>query len=499
MLEGTSFSKRATGSSLNHSLLTAVLLLLVAAATQSALARFEWHVYSPTQEVTGPILKPGEVHTEQIKGDQTRSFSIELAAREYAAFRIEQYGIILVASLYDPHDRLVIQMDNPTGGHGPILFSTIASVPGKYQLKVATSTKWTNPGTFKIIVEETRASNPDDKHLIDAYQDFAEGRKNVQENNFRAALPFFERSMKLWQVRKNVRWQAMTHFALAEAYNGVERGRPNAIKELEAGLQILNSDTAPADWRLKASTLNDLGSYYTSTGEIDRGMNVLDQAYQLYSEHQDRRGQASSLNQMALANARLGNYSRALELVEKAIPLRYAENDLPGASSLISGLGVIADRLGEPEKALQHLSKASREWEKVGDLPAGDRRRVALLLNNLAAVNDKLGRWEQARDLYDKALTMLGPGDGRIATLDNKGELYASLGEIEKARKCYEEALSLLPPEKFDADLKAGILVHLGQLFLMEKNLPGAVKMFEDARALKPSVRRLADVLTNLG
>lgn len=494
---------KATGSLLNHSRVRAVSLLVVLAAAPSALAnfkdRFEWRLYARPQDVTVPILKRGEIRTEQIAAGKTLSFPITLATGEYAAFRIEQHGIILSASLYDPQDKLVIRIDNPAGGHGPILFSTIASLPGSYRLDVSSNSTWTNPGTFEIVVEELRDSRLDDQPVVAAHQAFAEGRKNARDNNFRAALPFFETALKFWQLTPNPHWQALTHFCIAQAYAGIERGRPNAIKELEDGLQILEKETPPNDWRLKASTLNDLGSHSIAAGEIERGMEVLDRALQLYSEHQDRRGQASSLNNTALAYARLGNYSRALELVEKAIPLRYAENDLPGASNLIGALGVIADRLGEPDKALQYLSEAQRQWEKVGKLSPGDRRRVALLLNNLAAVNDKLGHWELARDLYDKALTMLGDADGRVATLDNKGELYASLGEIKRARECYEEALRLLPAEKFDADLKAAILVHLGQLFLIESNTAGAVKMFEEARAVKPPVRRLADVLTNLG
>ncbi|HEU4875748.1 MAG TPA: CHAT domain-containing protein, partial [Pyrinomonadaceae bacterium] len=492
-----------TGSLLNHSRLAAVLLLVMAAGAQSARARledrFEWRLYSPRQDVTAQSLKPGEKLTRQIDGVQTLSFPITLAARDYAAFRVEQHNIILLVTLFDPENKPVIQMDNPAGGYGSIVFSTIAAVSGTYRVDVAARDKWTNPSKFDITVDEWRGSKPDDRRLVDAQQAFVEGRRNVRDNNFVAALPFFEHSLLFWQETKNARWQALTHFARAQAYAGIARERPNAIKELEAALHILKEEMAPNDWRLKASSQNDLGAHYAAAGEIDRGINLLNQAFTLYSQYQDRRGQASSLNLQAMAYARLGNYSRALELVEKAIPLRYAENDLPGATALMSGLGFIADRLGETEKALEHLSKAWREWEKLGDLSADDRRRVAILLNNLAAVNDKLGHWEQARDLYDKALSILGEGEARVATLDNKGEMYASLGDVKRARECYEEALRLLPPEKFDADLKAGILVHLGQVFSMEGNLSAAVSAFEEARALKPPPRRLADVLTNLG
>ena len=146
------------------------------------------------------------------------------------------------------------------------------------------------------------------------------------------------------------------------------------------------------------------------------------------------------------------------------------------------------------------LNEAWEEWQKLGEIALSDRRRVAFLLNNLAAVSDKSGQWEKAGDYYDRALAMFRDGDqGRAATLANKGELYASLGDFKKARNFYEEALSILPAEKFDSEIKASILLNFGQLFFLERDLPNAVKSFEQARAAKPSQRKLADVLTNLG
>ena len=124
---------------------------------------------------------------------------------------------------------------------------------------------------------------------------------------------------------------------------------------------------------------------------------------------------------------------------------------------------------------------------------------MAILLQNLAIANDRLGQWEKARDYYDKALAMLSEGDeSRPAVLDSKGELYASFGDLKNARDCYDEALRTLPAEKFDPDLKAGILVHVGQLFSMQNEIANAVSSFQQGRELKPSPPKLADVLTNL-
>lgn len=467
-------------------------ILLIAGGYSSAAQSLDVIPRVPTKEVAAKGT---------IDGGNTKAFSMTLVAEEFVVLRVEQHGSILLASLFDPQHKLLMQVDNPAGGHGPIVLSTIAPVSGNYRVEVLSRDTWANPADFEIAVDELRAAGPEDRGFVDAQQAFAEGRKNMRNGDGRAALAAFDSSMNFWKQAKNSRWQALTHFATAQAYEAIGvRERPNAIKELEACLRILNEGMAPNDWRLKASALNDLGSHNTFTTELERAINQLNEAFNLYSSHQDRRGQASSLNNLSLTEGRLGNYSRARELVEKALPLRYEENDRAGAINLLNSLGAIADRLGEPDKALQRFLEAQLEWEKLGELSPRDRRRVAILQGNLATIHDKLGHWDEARAAYDKVLALLDAGDPvRISMLDNKGELYASLGEVSKARECYEEALKLLPAEKFDPDVKAGIMVHLGQLAFYEGELANAISSFEQARAMKPGPPRLAEVLTNLG
>ena len=231
---------------------------------------------------------------------------------------------------------------------------------------------------------------------------------------------------------------------------------------------------------------------------MELAIQLLKEAFDLFSNHHDRRGQASSLNNLAIAHNATGNFSLARELVQQALPLRYAENDTAGAINLINSLGGASDSLGEPDKALEYFEQALKEWLKLEESQR-DQRRGAVLLQNLAVASDKLGQWEKARDYYDRALTLFSEGDSaRSATLDSKGDLYASFGDLEKARNCYEEALQILPAEKFDLDIKAGILVHMGQLAALQDDLASAVRKFEQARDLKPQPPRLAGVLTNL-
>src|SRR5688572_5224240 len=478
--------------------LLVTLLAVSAVSVIEATVRFT----TPQPSASGyQLQKPGDVAKGEIQGGQNRTLPVKLSAGEYAKFRVEQYGSILLVSLFDPQGKEIIQMDNPSGGHGPIIFSIIASLTGDYSIHVLSKDKWAHLASFKLIIDEIRSARTEDQSVIDAERAFAEGRKNSRNDNPAVALPQYERSLAVWKSTNDERWQALTHFAMSEAYRALGgRERPKAMKELEAALAIVSRNVAPNDWRLKAATLNDLGANFVLTSQIDRGISILKEALTLFLAHNDRRGQASSLNHLAIAYGRTGDLLLAQESIQRALPLRYAENDQAGAINLKNSLGGVFDLLGEPDNALRSLNEAWEEWQKLGEIAPSDRRRVAFLLNNLAAVSDKLGQWEKARDYYDRALTMFRNDDqGRAATLANKGELYASLGDFKKARDFYDEALSILPAEKFDSEIKASILLNFGQLSSLERDLANAVKSFEQARAAKPSQRKLADVLTNLG
>ena len=332
---------------------------LVALPAVSAVSLIEASVRSQhfvaQQRATAVNLqKPGDVVKREIKGGETQTFSLTLSAGQYAKLRVDQYGSILLVSVFDPQQKEIIQIDNPSGGHGPIIFSTIASLSGNYRIDVLSKDKWANPANFEISFEELRIARPEDQTIIDAQQAFAEGRKNSRADNPSAALPHYERSLTIWKSLNDERWQALTHFAAGEAYRTLGgRERPKAMKELEAALEIVNHQMAPNDWRLKAATLNDLGANFVLTSQIDLGTSLLKEALTLFLAHNDRRGQASSLNHLAIAYGRTGDLLMAQESIQRALPLRYAENDQAGAINLKNSLGGVFDLLGEPDNALR--------------------------------------------------------------------------------------------------------------------------------------------------
>jgi len=446
-----------------------------------------------------PYLRAGESLTRQIKGGEAQSFTIIIAAGQYAEIYIEQHGSILLATLFDPQGKKVIQMDFPGGGYGPIKLSVIAALSGDYRLEVSSINKWANSANYDVALVELRGAEANDQSMVQNQMAFAEARNSFNADHAATAIEGYNRTLAYWQASQNRHWEAVTQYALSQAYRSVG-DRQQTEECLNKALQILKLEMTPNDWRLKASSLNDLGAIYAALGKNEQSLSVLTEALDLYAANNDKRGQASALNNIAIAHGRQGELSLALELVKKALAFRNDENDKPGAISLLNSLGAICDRLGEPDRALDYFEQALRDWQSLEQIEASDRPRLATLLNNLALECDKLGKWNQALEYYDKALDNYKDSDPRrAATLDNKGELYASLGNLTQARECYEKALKDLASGKPDLDVKAGLMVHMGQLSSAEGDLKAALVQFEQARSIQPNPPKLADVLTNLG
>ena len=76
----------------------------------------------------------------------------------------------------------------------------------------------------------------------------------------------------------------------------------------------------------------------------------------------------------------------------------------------------------------------------------GEKKVIAMSLNQLGGTNYFLGEFEQAQKYYEESLLLyreLGEKDGLAACLHNFGNTLGSLGKYEQGQKYLEESLSL--------------------------------------------------------
>src|SRR5690349_8357417 len=446
-------------------------------------------------------LSPDQSLNCKINGGEKQSFEIVLAAGQFATVTVDEHGINLKATLTASGGGKPISLDNPSGAHGPIYLYVLASNSDRFRLDVASTEAWANAGSFDVVFSASQNPTEEDQTRLKAQTYFVNARDLVSTKHSPEAIEEYGKALSLWQKLNDRHWEALTRFARSSAYVNV--GKFKEVEEnLTEALKIPDPQYETNDWRLKASILNDLGLNYSRLGEYDKAHDMLNLALNVYAAHGDQRGQASALSNHGITYLSSGEFYAARPFFEKALPFRHAENDQAGAARVLNNIGGAYDLVGEPFKALDYYTRALRSWQELEarkqlDNPA----ELATALNNVGSAYDKLGDSGSALDLYQQGLTKYKPTDpNRAATLDNIGDLYADLGDGERAKYYFDLALNFWNSvERPNVNLKANLLIHIGQYYLAQNNLPEALRFFQEAYDLTPARPWRADALTYIG
>ncbi|MFL6285040.1 MAG: CHAT domain-containing tetratricopeptide repeat protein [Pyrinomonadaceae bacterium] len=439
-------------------------------------------------------------------GGQAHAYKISLVAGQCLRVVVEQRGIIVTATLFDPTGKEMVKADNPGGAYGPVYVSAVSESPGDYRLEIRSTEAWANAGRYQVAIEDSREATPADRARIAAEKNYADGRQLLERpalagekplQKFEAALAKFEGALAYWQTTGDRHWIALTEYCLGVAHRSLGDRRA-AAEHFEKSLKIQLDER---DWRLRATVFNDGGVNYMRMDELEPAARSLNEALRIYQSHQDRRGTASALNNIGNLRLAQGKYREARESFQQALPLRHAENDRNGETILLSNLAGAADRLGEPWEALEGWSKALQIWQELrhsGEVRVPDTT-LAVAFNNVALAYDKLGEWQKALENYNVALSLYKTAAPVEAakTLDNIGELYAVLGDADSAIKYYDMARSFA--EGKDPVAMASVLSHIGQEYVSEGKLAGALAYFERSLALSKGTPEEANTLTNIG
>lgn len=442
-------------------------------------------------------LVPGAGFEKELAGGKAYTYKISLRAAQFLRVVVEQRGIIITATLFDPGGRELVRADNASGAYGPVYVSTVSESAGDYRIEIRSNEKWANVGRYQIAIEDLRDAKPSDRALVAAEKSYADGRQFLALGKSADAAEKFEEALKYWRPLGERHWLALTEYCLgvANARGGERRA---AAEHFDNSLKV---EIDERDWRLRATTFNDRGVNYARMGEAQQATASLDEALRVYQSHQDRRGVASALNSIGYLYLGTGRYRDADESFRKALPLRRVEKDRFGEAVLLSNIGSAAERLGEPHEALEGNSAAVRIWQELKQ--SGDPRvtepTLAAGLNNVALAYDRLGEWQKALETYEEALSLYkaAPPVEAAKTLDNIGELYAVLGDADTAVRYYDKARDFARGK--DPAAEANVLSHIGQVYLSEGKAAGALAYFQRALALRKGGPEKANTLTNIG
>ena len=191
---------------------------------------------------------------------------------------------------------------------------------------------------------------------------------------------------------------------------------------------------------------------------------------------------------LAQSETALGNYARAAELLSGVLERtrRVQGAEATPTANTIQGLALAQIHLGD-------LAAGERGLREAGELLSTGLEPthpwVANNLRNLAIVVAQQGRLEEALELIDQAIALLGADDpSRPYMVGQRSTILLRLGRVAQAREgalASARALDRLVPEGHPS--RADAQVWLGRIALAEGRWIEAAEHFEAALAMRAS------------
>ncbi|MCY1075578.1 serine/threonine-protein kinase [Archangium lansingense] len=211
---------------------------------------------------------------------------------------------------------------------------------------------------------------------------------------------------------------------------------------------------------------------------------------------------AQTLYEVAFLKDLHGDYAGAETLVRRAISVAAKSKDLV---MLAKAWGLLFREVGWRQARYQEAEGLTLAMESAMEVADDDETRSDAL-NDQAIAFQEMGRYEEARSLYERVLEfrrkVLGAEHPKvIAALNNLGVALGALGKYEEARTAYEQALDLRRKTLgSDNPLVANSYSNLGTALGQLGKHDEALELYERALAIRKNALGLEhpDVATSL-
>ncbi|OFX61464.1 MAG: hypothetical protein A2046_00090 [Bacteroidetes bacterium GWA2_30_7] len=164
-------------------------------------------------------------------------------------------------------------------------------------------------------------------------------------------------------------------------------------------------------------------------------------ALTIYREINDIKGISKTHNNIGLVNYKMGNYDIAIENYMKSLKMREETGDKKGMMFCYFNIGGVHKDQNNFDKALEYFTKALKIAEELND-----KEGIYLGNNNLGVMQDLMGNQEKAIEYINKSLKIVEELDdkkGILTCYNNLGNSYKRKGDFENALKYYNKSLKI--------------------------------------------------------
>lgn len=190
-----------------------------------------------------------------------------------------------------------------------------------------------------------------------------------------------------------------------------------------------------------ATSLRNIGAFYTQQGNYPEAIDYLEQSLKLFENINWKRGVAFVLDDISRVHQDQGSYDSAMENELKSLNLYRELNDEEKTAAILNNIASIYRDKGEYEMASNYYFEALKIEEALNK-----NYEIAIILQNIGNIYYFQNNLEKAIDYYQKSLKIqeeLGDKTGIADNFNNIGGIYYQKKSLDKAIEYYQRALKL--------------------------------------------------------
>ncbi len=412
-----------------------------------------------TGTLGGSLLSAGTTLDAELAGGERHVFSLRLDAGDYLHVVVDQRGIDVEVTVFDPGGRAVLAVDSPNGPEGPEPVAAVASVRGVHRLEIE-GAQGAEPGGYQLRVAALGPAGEGDRAMAAAMQSFARAEQLRAQGDgvsLRAALSTYREALAHWRVLAAPRLRALALRRSGQVLYRLGEVRP-AVRFYEQSRELYRAHGN--GWE-KVPLLNDLGSAYRLAGAVLQAMKCHQQALEIAGGLGNRSAVAAALNNLGLVQNSLGDLHQALEFYHRALVEWRQLGAIGKQATALHNVGQIYATLRRTEEAMDFLRRSLELRRQLED-----PRALATTLTAVGWISYLEGDASGALTVYEEALGLerdVGDRIGEAVTLDLRGAAYLDLERTAAAGDSYLRALEIFREAGSALD-QAHTLSHLGAL-----------------------------------
>lgn len=332
---------------------------------------------------------------------------------------------------------------------------------------------------------------------------FEEGFERVKNGQFEVAIPFLERSMRLYEeINDRHRWGSSL-LNLGTSYHSLGDYQ-KAIEYYQQSLEIrreidITEEYSQENRHRIAISFMGLGITYLSLGDYQKAIENYKQSLQIFKEIGDRDGIAISLESMGSVYGSFGYHKKAIEYYKKSLEIYQNFGDQDDIANSLKNIGNSWESLGDYQKAIAFHRQSLEIYHKIEN-----DNGVAISLGNLANAYWYLAEYQQALHLYKQSLEIFietGKRDGIAGSIMGLGNAYNSIREYHKALELYQQSLEVYQEIGYRQGV-ATCSTNMGNTYRYLGNYQKAAELYQQSLEISRAIgyrRGVANSIMGLG